>query len=988
MIPLSEDFNCDNCFNYSGGVLLGTMRKLWFFLIFFTLIPLISPFADTPGELYSRAESRYKNGSYELSLKLYRDLVREYPLSQYVPEAAFRIAVIQIYTGDYTGAQKSFDDIEKRYGYRGFSRDIPFWKGIIHYRKGEFQDAEEQFEEYLQSGKSEYLKEAVIYKARSEYELSEISSAVETVSLLKNSSFAFEEDPSLFSFYLYLLEQNGEYSDVISLSGTVPFDKWKPLYRDRVKLSLAESLYKTGDTQKAEELYESIISSAPDIASVALIRLFTLYKGTVEKQKEILSKAQLVLSGYPDLINNFYIHIGIESYKTGDYRVAGSYLGRVWNSRKDKSVNYLVPLYLALIKGSEKDYSGAEEYIRTFLEEGGDRKEEILYTLSDLCMKDENWDYAVKLLPELLNSFPESKLYSRTSWMYAYALYRKGSYRESLAVIDSVVSGGKGGILEDSFIRLKIKNLMKTGKKAEAVSLLEEYIPLHPDNMNAKLDYIILSFQRSDYEKLLEMYKNMKDSPAVSLPGNSRSFLLSSYIAGITMIGERRSREGIVLLGSIDKKYLVENDLESIYPFIAYYTGWAYYSMADYASAAEWLSVVTDQYSDSSLYTDALYLAGWASYLLQDYVKAAGFFAQYSKSAEAAARGKGAFYYGKSMLAGGRLEEAELLFQNIYTSFPKDSYADDALYRHAQILEQLGQKEKAVSLYERLFKNYPRSVLAEEGMYKIGELYFKKGDYKQARLSFYNYRSRYPSGKLVDASLYWGGLCALKLGERYGALLLWEKLANNYPDSSFRSEVLRKTASIYSDEGEYGKALEYYSEYMISYPDDAEAFSVKREIEKLKLLASGLGEREATLLVIIEDKTLKRKEGREAAIELASLYLYNDRNKWEDALNLLDKVSSMQETDADTAGRAQYYIGEYYSKKHMYADAVKSFISAASTNPSDRDLAAISLYRAAENAGYAGDKTSAEKMVNLLNLKFPTSQWSVEGKKLLEGLSR
>ena len=175
---------------------------------------------------------------------------------------------------------------------------------------------------------------------------------------------------------------------------------------------------------------------------------------------------------------------------------------------------------------------------------------------------------------------------------------------------------------------------------------------------------------------------------------------------------------------------------------------------------------------------------------------------------------------------------------------------------------------------------------------------------------------------------------------------------------------------------------------MISYPDDREAQTVKREIEKLKLLSSGLGEREATLLVVIEDKTLKRKEGREAAIELAGLYLYNNTEKWEDALSLLKRVTAMKDKDPDTAGRAQYYIGEYYSKKHQYADAVKAFAEAATMNPSDRDLAAISLYRAAENAGYAGDKSTAEKMVNLLNLKFPSSQWSVEGRKLLEGLNR
>ena len=964
------------------------MRKLWFFLLFFSIISVTVSFADSAEDLYSRAESRYQKGYYELSLKLYMDLIREYPLSQYAPEAAFRTAVIRIYTGDYSGALESFDKIEKRYGYREFNMDIPFWKGIIRYRQGDFEKAEQDFDAYLKSGREEYLKEAVVYKARSEYEMSRISEAVETVSVLKGKSYTFEDDPSLFSFYLYLLEQNGDYDEVISQAADVSYKDWDPVYRDRVKLSLAESLYKTENSQKARDIYESIIGAGPDIASVALIRLFTIFKGDVEKQKEILSKAQLVLSGYPDLINNFYIHIGIESYKRGDYGVAGSYLIRVWKSSDHKSLSYLVPLYLALIKGNEKDYAGAVQYITTYLDEGGSRNEELLYTLSDLCLEKEDWDCARKQLSGLLTSYPDSKLYSRISWMYVYALYRKGEYSEGLAVIDTVVSGGKSGNLEDSFLRLKTKILMKSGRKKEAVSLLAEYIPLHPENINAKLDYIILTFQLSDYRNLLKMYGSMERSASVSAPSDSQSFILSSYIAGITMIGEGEYDKGIALLRFIDKKYLIGSKLESIYPYIAYYIGWGYYSKTDYKQAAEWFTVVTDSYFDFSLYDDALYLAGWSFYLQQKYEKAANLFAKYSKEAPASKRGKGAFYYGKSMLAGGRTEEAELIFQNIYKSYPKDSYADDALYRHAQILEQMGRADESVSLYKRIYKDYPRSVLAEEGMYKIGEIYFKEGKYRESRLAFYNYRSRYPSGKLADASLYWGGLCALKLGERYGALLLWEKLANNYPESPFRSEVLRKTASIYSQEGEYGKALEYYSEYMISYPDDREAQTVKREIEKLKLLSSGLGEREATLLVVIEDKTLKRKEGREAAIELAGLYLYNNTEKWEDALSLLKRVTAMKDKDPDTAGRAQYYIGEYYSKKHQYADAVKAFAEAATMNPSDRDLAAISLYRAAENAGYAGDKSTAEKMVNLLNLKFPSSQWSVEGRKLLEGLNR
>ncbi len=964
------------------------MRRLLSVLLLIFLVSGSLLYAEDPADIYEKAENRYKKGNYELALKLYGDLIKEFPLSRYVPESAFRIAVIQVYTGDFSGAEKSFEEIEKRYGYGGFSSDILFWKGVVYYRKGLLDEAVKQFEKYLETGKTGYFRDAVYYKARSEYELSRISEAAETLSVFRGDVSSLIKNHSLFSFYVYILEQDKRYREVISLVKDLPVENWKPEYRDRLKLSLAESLYKTDRIEDAKVLYNSIITSSPEIASVGLIRLFTIYKNNVEKQKEILSKAQLVLSGYPDLINTFYIHIGIESYKRGEPDIAGSYLRRVWKSGDKKSVNYLVPLYLALIEGAKGNYTSGEEYISGYIEESGIRNVELLYTLSDICLKEKKWDCAGKFLSEILTAYPETPLYSRVSWMYAYSLYMQEQYNKALAVVDSVFSSGKGGNLLDSFIRLKIKIFMKTGKREEAVSLLEEYIPLHPDNLNAELDYIILSFQLADYNKLLDMYGRMKESSDSVIRGNTRAFILSSYVAGITLIGQNKGKEGISLLKSIDRKYLIENGLESIYPYIAYYTGWAYYSASEYTEAARWFSEVTENYKGSSLYADSQYLAGWSYYLMGEYGKASGFFAGYSKAADNENSGKGAFYYGKSMLAGGYPEKAELIFQNIYTSTPKDSYADDALYKHAQILEQLGQTDEAVDLYKRLFENYPRSLLAEEGMYKIGELYFKKGMYREARKSFLDYRSRYPYGRLADASLYWGGICALKMGEKYGALLLWEKLINSYKDSSFRSEVLRNAASIYSKEGEYRKALEYYSEYMISYPDESEAAEVTREIEKLKLLASGTGEREAALLVTIKNRTLETKEGREAAIELAGLYLYSGSDKLDDALDYLKKISSMKDADPDTAGRAQYYIGEYFRKKQLYPEAVKAFVAAASINPSDRDLAAISLYKAAENAVLAGDRATAEKMINLLVVKFPSSQWAVEGRKLLKGLSR
>ncbi|MCK5199073.1 MAG: hypothetical protein KAR21_12015, partial [Spirochaetales bacterium] len=67
-----------------------------------------------------------------------------------------------------------------------------------------------------------------------------------------------------------------------------------------------------------------------------------------------------------------------------------------------------------------------------------------------------------------------------------------------------------------------------------------------------------------------------------------------------------------------------------------------------------------------------------------------------------------------------------------------------------------------------------------------------------------------------------------------------------------------------------------------------------------------------------------------------------------------------------------------------YANAAKSFIDSATMYPENRDLMAVSLLRASEMAIAAGDRQTAVKMVNLLEINFPSSEWLKEGRMILE----
>jgi TolA-binding protein len=196
---------------------------------------------------------------------------------------------------------------------------------------------------------------------------------------------------------------------------------------------------------------------------------------------------------------------------------------------------------------------------------------------------------------------------------------------------------------------------------------------------------------------------------------------------------------------------------------------------------------------------------------------------------------------------------------------------------------------------------------------------------------------------------------------------------------------VQRTAEIYISYRDYSKALNIYNEVLELYPEEAEAYDIDRKVTELRYLISGLSGKEAELKAVIEqNSSTATKTGREAMIELARLYL-NEQEKYEQAYDLLKEVILFTD-DKETHADAQYLLGEYYYREDQYISAGNEFLKAAMINPSDRDLIASSLFRAAEMMKYAGMKSDVRALVQRLEDNFPDSQWTAEARKLLEEL--
>lgn len=954
--------------------ILVSMRKITISLIL--IFTTVSMFAlSTERIIFNEAESRYKNGDLDFALNRYEYLMENYPLSEYVPDAYFRKAVITLRFGRVAEAEVLFNRVESRYRNTRFIDYLPFWKGLIEFKQENWKSSSTFFSSFLENNPSSLQKEAYLYWAKAEFTLGLLKSSISILDNWFKTEKNYYKDPYALTFYLTLLEKHGEYEQVLELTRNLESNSFETSWMNRLYLIHAESLFKSGHISDAEEYYKKILSADPDIASIGFIRMFSINKNNTELQKEIFDKAQLQLSGHPVLLNKFLLRVGIDSFNNGHIELAASYLWRIWRTGNKDELNSLVPVYLAKILVSQDDKTGAANILSEYSGNVAIVDELVLYTLSNVLVEDENWVDAESNLKKFLFTFPNSEYYSSAAWMYAYSLYKSEQFRESRSVIDSVLAEGKGGAYTNDFILLSARVYIKLGNIPYALSMFKEYIPFDDNNPEVWFDIIKLQFNQGQYKSVSDSFSSIEDK---SLMDQSSPFLvLIKYIAGLGDIAEGRYKEGLLKLEDV-------SGLDSIDPYVSYYRGWASYKLADYSEAFKWFSLVASDYPESSVFTESLYFAGWSLYLLGNYNEAAGYFADFSNVAPSADKTKGLFFYSKSMYAENKLSEAELVFQNIYTKYPNDTFADDAMFEHGQILEKMEKFDLAISTYNELFNRYRTSSLAEESLFRIGEIYFFLKNYKKAQKSFYYHRLKFPSGKLGDVSLYWGAEAADKNNESYGAILLLEKLLVEFTSSNFRPQALQKIASLYAADGEYRKALVFYGDYLTSYSESDSAVDVRSQIKKLNLLQSGSDEAEAELLVIIGDHGIQTGESREAHITLAKMYLYKFNGKEEEAFDLLTKIALLRDKYPFSAAKAVYYLGDYYSIKKEYVNAAKSFVDAAGLYPEDKDLTGVSLLRAAEMAVYAGDTKTAEKMVNLLEINFPSTGWLEEGKKILE----
>ena len=961
-------------------------------ILLLCLLPTSLLAEGDPRKLYRLGEERLRLEDDSLAWEYYRSIIEDYPLSSYAPDAQFRLGQLHYRGRRYEEADRQFREVAERFRTSRHLGELPFWRGLTAFALKDYQRAIDHLNDYLAAESPPLRGRALLYHGLSHRALGDRDEAIFSLEkLLRETSGR----PSgyILSLLGNLYLELGRFRSLKALLGGQELRRIDSPWREQLLLLSAEVLY-SEDKGAAGEVYRELIGTPGRIGAISYQRLFTLLleEGNLSGMQVILDWAERDMGGEPELLKDFWLRIGIALYRADSDAEAKFYLRKVFNlSASDGAPDPLSALYLARMAQKRGQLTQARELLEDFRARGGRMDLELLFTLGELKTRQEDWEGAIDVWEEMRQNFPSSALDPHGSYYHGYCLYRLGRPESALEALAPLLQeeGGAAQRLQGEY-RLGLMRLLaelygQAGRYAEAASLWREYGRLAFRDPRTPRGLLRNLFLGGFHEEVIAEGLALKRDPAF-MEGFPEVSLMAAYVSGLAALSLERYDSALEDLMTIGEGDLSVVGWDALFPYILYYRGWAHYRSARFRRALRDFQDLTEKIASSTeAVTDPLllrgyYLAGWCAFQLRDYSQAAEFFLAYASTGEEPVKGR--LMGARSLRGGGEKAGALGVLEELLSLDLEDPLVEDALFEKGEILEEMGDPGKAAAVFLSLHEG--GGSLSEQALFRRGEVLFAAGLWRKAQEAFYLYRRQFSRGGYADAAHYWGGQASFNLGEPFGAVLLWERLITDFPDSSFRGGALWKSASVYEVRGDYERAFSLVKDLSRISPEEAAAFGAPAKEDELRYLIAGNSPEEASLRAMIGSfGGAEDPEGRETILELARILLFKGGDSREEAKLLLGEVLFFKGQDLPRAARAQFYLGEYYQRRGDLDAAGEAFLEAASMNPQDRDLMAMSIFRAAEIAGTQGKRLVVEALVKRLTENFPRSSWAEAGQNLL-----
>ena len=409
-----------------------------------------------------------------------------------------------------------------------------------------------------------------------------------------------------------------------------------------------------------------------------------------------------------------------------------------------------------------------------------------------------------------------------------------------------------------------------------------------------------------------------------------------------------------------------------------YGAAWCSREKGDMEAAEAAFALVADRYPKDALAAEALYWAGQCWMSCGDWAKARAVLTR-ARSAPGAEKVAAEVHYatGHCLLRAEKHDEAISVYGKFLMEFKDSPRRANALYDMAWAYLGKQDRDRANYYFQQAANEAPEAQLKGDALFRVAEAQYAAEEYEKAA-ELYAQVAEMEGVSFADKALYKLGWSYEKLGKRESAIGAYRKASELDRDGALGRESAYRSAMMLKELGRHEDAASGLTA-LLTEADLEKELAVKARFQQAESLRAA--KRWAQALESYR-MLMKPNAGFESAyyVHYGAGVCALQLSAFADARTALEKV--IEQTDTETAARAQLGLGEILAKQSKHAEAAREFLKAHILYGYPK-WQATGLLRAAQAFEEAGQKDRATKYLKQLIEKFSDSDEAGEARKLV-----
>ncbi len=620
-----------------------------------------------------------------------------------------------------------------------------------------------------------------------------------------------------------------------------------------------------------------------------------------------------------------------------------------------------------------------------------------LFAVGKKAFGDGQYPLAISSFQRLQEEFPESPMAEQAGYLLCVSLYYAGRWSESLSAFSLLgIRHPKSSLIPRSSYWIGAASL-KLGNYQTALDSFTEFLESpggsNPYRLNALFSRAAALEGLARDVEAAAGYRELLTDPAAGVYAAEVTYRLAGIELRAGRYAAARDLYGRVLLDNTSSPFVRDSvffagecelslgnsagaekryrTVLSLYPDSPY-TEVATFRLADVAwrqkrpSALRQLDDFLSRFPGGTFQGSAHRLRGD---ILSEQKKQQEAVAEYGRAVNVLPEGleKQAAWYSmaRAQASLGRNLEAADSFARAGSGGSAD-IAEKAGFQRAVLLAGEGKLKEAIEALQSFLKTFPGSSRAEEAGRLLGTLLEKQGDGEVSRVQWDSLVRGYPESAFLPEYLYKRGHSLLALGLWAPALDDFQRILKDYPGSDWSRRGAYAIGYVYSQHGEYPRALPFFLASGDATGSLSAAISLFN-MGKFEQAVSAFRVLQASLAPPVPAGTIALYVGR-------SLYR---AGRLQDAAASLGAAAAALAAESSPQGAdALYWRGWALLRLRQPGDAYGAFLSVAEGYPSDprrlealfragvcetmqsNDAAAVALYEEVISASPKADSAS------------------------------